>query len=242
MKKLLFLIFTTLFLLTGLFAQENDNPESASEITEEVTDNAAADSSSKVFPADFVLQFEPGVYINTESTLVSAPSPIVYPISIGFLIPDKSWIAVQPTISFFMMNHLLYQDKALPAEIENRTTTTLGFMLNIPAVFSLYLENSCFQLSAGLGVFMRFGLLAAGVKDTDSGWTGTAGKDAELINNYFWENMRWLYLTAGGSWLYNLTPQLRAGPVINISIPVGGLISDQNIQGMLISLGIKICR
>ena len=89
---------------------------------------------------------------------------------------------------------------------------------------------------------MRFGLLAAGVKDTDSGWTGTAGKDAELINNYFWVNMRWLYLTAVGSWLYNLTPQLRAGPVINISIPVGGLISDQNIQGMLISLGIKICR
>ena len=151
-------------------------------------------------------------------------------------------IAVQPTISFFMMNHLLYEDKALPAEIENRTTTTLSFMLNIPAVLSYYLENSCFQLTGGLGVFMRFGLLSPGVKDTDSGWTGSAGEDVGKINEYFWGNMRWFYLTTGGSWLYNLTPQLRAGPTINVYLPVGGLISDKTVQGMIISAGIKICR
>ena len=151
-------------------------------------------------------------------------------------------IAVQPTISFFMMNHLLYEDKALPAEIENRTTTTLSFMLNIPAVLSYYLENSCFQLTGGLGVFMRFGILSPGVNEGDSGWTGSAGEDAKKINEYFWSKMRWFYITGGGSWLYNLTPQLRAGPVMNISIPVGGLIVDHDLQGMLISLGIKICR
>ena len=242
MKKLLFLIFTSLFFLTGLFAQETETSEPAAEVEETEDVSEETYSQSKSFPLDFVMQFEPGVYINTESTLVSAPSPIVYPISIGFLIPDRSWIAVQPTISFFMMNHLFYQDKALPAEIENRTTTTLSFMLNIPAVFSLYLQNSCFQFSAGLGLFMRFGLLASGVKESDSGWTGSAGKDVEQINNYFWDNMRWFYLTAGGSWLYNLTPQLRAGPTINLYLPVGGLISDKNAQGMIISAGIKICR
>jgi hypothetical protein len=220
-KKLL-LIISTLLLLTPLFAQE-----------EEATSS---------YSADFVMQFEPGLYLNTESVLVSAPSPIVYPITIGFLWPDAAVLAIQPTISFFMMQHLYYDDRALPAEIENRTTTTLSFMLNIPAVYSIFLKNSNFQITAGLGIFMRFGLLSPGVKSTDSGWSGRAGEDVSKINEYFWKKPRWFYINAGGSWLYNLTPQLRAGPVINISIPVGGLIVDKDAQGMLISVGIKICR
>ena len=221
MKKLL-LIISTLLLLTPLFAQE-----------EEATSS---------YSADFVMQFEPGILINTESVLVSAPSPIVYPISVGFIWPDAATLAIQPTVSFFMMQHLYYDDRALPAEIENRTTTTLSFMLNIPAVYSIFLEKSRFQITAGLGIFMRFGLRSPGVNESDSGWSGSAGQDVKLINEYFWKKPRWLYLTAGGSWLYDLTPQLRAGPVINISIPVGGLITDKDLQGMLISLGIKICR
>ncbi len=224
--KKLILIFTTVFFFSLVFAQEAD----------------VAEEEKKAFPLDFVMQFEPGFYLNTESPLISAPSPIVYPISIGFLWPERSMLAIQPTLSFFMMNHLLYEDKALPAEIENRTTTTLSFMLNIPAVYSLFLKKSQFQFTGGLGVFMRFGLLSPGVKENDSGWSGSAGQDVEKINQYFWGGMRWFYLTAGGSWLYDLTDQLRAGPTINACIPVGGLISDKNAQGMLISFGIKICR
>ena len=220
--KSLFLIIISLFFLMDLNAQEEETASPSA--------------------WDFVMQFEPGFYLNTASPLISAPSPIVYPISIGFLWPAHAKLAVQPAISFFMMQHLFYEDMALPAEIENRTTTTLSFMLNIPAVYSIYLQNSNFQLTAGLGVFMRFGLLSPGVKAEDSGWSGTAGSDVEKINNYFWGNMRWLYGTAGVNWLYNLTPQLRAGPTINVYIPAGGLISDKSAQGMIISAGIKICR
>ncbi len=191
---------------------------------------------------DFVMQLEPAFYLNTESSLVSAPSPIVYPITLGLCWPDNSIFAIEPKVSFFMMNHLLYEDKAVPAEIENRTTTTLSFMLNIPAVYSLRLEKSRFQLSAGLGVFMRFGLLSPGVKENDSGWSGSAAGDVEKINDYFWSDLRWLYLSAGLSWLYNLTPQLKAGPTVNVYVPVGGLINDGSAQALIISAGIKICR
>ena len=236
--KIFFLILTSLLFFSPVFSQEvsadSDSQTSATETS--TSENPAASK------ADFVLQFEPGVYINTASTLVSAPSPVVYPISIGFLWPDTSKIAIQPTISFFMMQHLYYENAALPAEIENRTTTTLSFMLNIPAVYSIFLSNSNFQLMGGLGVLIRFGLLSPGVKESDSGWTGSAGEDVTKINEYFWGKMRWLYITAGGSWLYNLTPQLRAGPIINVYLPVGGLISDKNAQAMIISAGIKICR
>ena len=230
MKKLLFTL-AAVFFLTSLYAQED------TEFYEETEPAQPAP-----FPIDFVMQFEPALYLNTESTLVSAPSPIVYPISIGFLWPDRSTFAIQPTLSFFMMQHLLYEDKALPAEIENRTTTTLSFMLNIPVVFSLFLDNSQFQFTAGPGILMRFGLLSPGVKEGDSGWSGSAGSDVEKINEYFWNDMRWFYANLGASWLYDLTPQLRAGPTINVYAPVGGLISDKNAQGMIISAGIKICR
>ena len=233
-SRRIILIIVSLFLLSSLSAQEE--PETSEELTSDVQTSVTLSS------ADFVLQFEPGFYLNPASRLVSSPSPIIYPISIGFLWPEHSVIAVQPTISFFMMNHLLYEDKALPAEIENRTTTTLSFMLNIPAVYSIYLTNSNFQITAGLGVFMRFGILSPGIKEEDSGWSGSAGGDVKKINSYFWGNMRWLYLTIGGSWLYNLTPQLRAGPTINVYVPVGGLISDGSAQAMIISVGIKICR
>ena len=222
MKRTLCILAAVLF-LSALYAQDEVSEPAPSSV-------------------DFVLQFEPALYLNTESTLVSAPSPIVYPVSIGFLWPCYSKVAVQPTLSFFMMNHLLYQDKAVPAEIENRTTTTLSFMLNVPVSFSFFLSNSRFQVCAGPGILMRFGLLSPGVKESDSGWTGSAADDVTAINNWFWNDMRWLYLSTGASWLYNLDSNLEAGPVINISIPVGGLISDQDAQGMLISLGIKICR
>lgn len=234
MKKFL-LIFISILFLTGLSAQETD---AETTITEPETEA----QTSEVRAAKFVMQFEPGFYINTASTLISAPSPIIYPITLGFIWPEQSTIAIQPAVSFFMMQHLYYDDMALPAEIENRTTTTLSFMLNIPAVYSLFLENSRFQFSGGAGIFMRFGILSPGVEESDSGWTGSAGEDVAKINEYFWGNMRWFYLTFGASWLYDLTPQLRAGPVMNFYLPVGGLISDKTVQGMLISVGIKICR
>ena len=239
MKKLLF-ILAAVFLFSQVFAQEEEvTPEVTSEVSEETTEAA---STGKKIPIDFVLQFEPGVYINTESTLVSAPSPIVYPVTFGILWPNESRFSVQPTLSFFLMYHLMYNNRALPAEIENRTTTTLSFMLNIPVMYSVYLKKSRFQFNAGVAMLIRFGFLSLGVKDSDSGWTGSAGGDVSAINSWFWNDMRWFYLTIGTSWLYNLTPQLKAGPVINCYIPVGGLISDHDVQGMMISLGIKICR
>lgn len=229
MKRFLSILAAVIF-ISSVYAQETDLQE------------LSRNEKSSGIPVDFVLQFEPSLYLNTESTLVSAPSPITYPVSIGFLWPDYSAIAIEPTLSFFMMNHLLYENKAIPAEIENRTTTTLSFMLNIPVVFSFFLHSSRFQLDVGPAILMRFGLLSPGVKESDSGWTGTAAEDVTAINSWFWNDLRWFYLTAGGSWLYNLDSKLMAGPVINISIPLGGLIVDKDAQGMLISVGIKICR
>lgn len=191
--------------------------------------------------ADLTAEFSPAVYVNPESSLVSAPSPVIYPISIGFLWPNYTKIAIQPTLSFFTMYHLWYDGQALPAEIENRTSQTVSLLLDIPAVFSLYPnEKSRFQFSTGLAFLMRFGILAGGVKESDSGYTGSAGSDMDKINSYFWDNARFLYLSFGASWLYDLVPHLRLGPVFHTYLPLGSLFAGEGAQGMIISVGLKL--
>lgn len=196
---------------------------------------------------DLIMQFEPGMYMNlhkknSSGSIVSGPSPIIYPISIGVLWPNYTFIAMQPSLSFFSTDYLYYDNMALPAEIENRTATSLSFMMNIPVVFSLFIKNTRFQLSGGIGSFLQFGLRSAGVNENDSGYSGSAGNDVKLINEYFWKDMHWLYLTTGVSWLYNVNPQLRFGPTLNAYIPLGALIGDKDFHGFMVTAGVKICR
>ena len=143
---------------------------------------------------------------------------------------------------FFMMDHLWYDGMALPAEIENRTSQTVSFLLNIPAVFNLKQnEKSRFQISTGLALLMRFGLLAGGVKESDSGYSGSAGSDMDKINSWFWQNARFLYFSLGASWLYTFTDHLKAGPTMNLYLPAGSFISGEGAQALIFSLGLKLC-
>ena len=107
--KKLILIFTVFLILFPVFTQEAEaEGAAATDISEAQPDTENTKTS---FPGDFVMQFEPGGYINPESSLVSAPSPIIYPISIGFLWPNHAKFAIQPVISFFMINHLYYDNR-----------------------------------------------------------------------------------------------------------------------------------
>ena len=216
--------------LGNLFAQE-----------EELSDNQVPEGF--IYTLDFIMEFEPSAYINPEyKELNSGQTPINFQPSIGVLWPNYSWIALQPTLSFFYMNHLWYEDRALPAEIENRTSTTYSFLVTLPAVFSVILDTSRFQFTIGPAALLRFAALASGISADDTGYLGSAATDINAMNKWFFQGGRWFYISAGIDWLYHLTPQLRAGPVLKANIPLGGLITDKSAQGMLFSAGIKICR
>jgi len=247
MKKKLFLAVILGSLFTALiFAQEETdsslaNESEAAQTTQDISkENPADDSRNAKRRFDFVLQFEPTVYINPESTTVSAPSPIVYPLTFGLNIPLYKNFSIQPTLSFFLMYHLYYNGIAVPAEIENRTTTTLSFFLNVPLMYTLSFNRFCVQMTGGLGLLFRFGLLSSGVSESDSGYTGSAASDVEEINKWFWSGAHFLYLTTGGSILFNLTESLKAGPIIEFALPLGSLFSGEGAQGMLISFGVKV--
>lgn len=241
MKKY-FLIFIISLFSFCLFAQESDEPQ-AEEITVDYKGQEFTQSESFIefiHSLDFIFQMETGMYLNSESKLISAPSPVIYPVSMGILWPNYTFIAIQPNVTFFMMNHLWYEDRALPAEIENRTSTTLSFMINLPAVISIYTKNSRLQFMPGISMLARFGLLANNVDPQDYGYTGSASGDMEQINRWFWSDLNYIYISAGMSWLFNFYNNAKAGPVINLYIPIGSAINYEGMQGFIVSAGFKI--
>jgi len=247
-KKILFVLFA-IFSFNSVFCQENEeNDNSINGIV--INNKKRPDYMGKTYePAesfkdllsatDFLMEFAPAFYINDNSN--GAPSPIIYPVSIGFFWPNYTFLSIQPTLSTFMMYHLWYDGQALPAEIENRTSATYSFIFNFPVVISLYPNDSNrAQFMGGLAFLVRFGHLPKGVESSDSGYSGSAGEDMSNINKYFWSNGRFLFISAGVCWLHNFTQRIKAGPSVNAYLPVGSILSGENLQSMIISCGLKV--
>ncbi|MCR4742905.1 MAG: hypothetical protein K5866_08580 [Treponema sp.] len=194
-----------------------------------------------VHSTNFFIELTPGFYLNPyKSELNSGPSAPIYPFSLGFIWPNYTFLAIQPTLTYFSMYHLWYDGNAYPAEIENRTVTTYSIMMDIPIVFSVYMKKNRFQLKTGIAGIFRIGSLANGVSEDDSGYTGSAGGDLKEINKWYWSKLNFLYLSSGFAWLRELTGSLKGGPIINVYFPVGSFISQRAFLGTIISFGVKV--
>ena len=185
--------------------------------------------------------FEPTLIVNTSSGTASAPSPIVYPFSIGASWPSGYFISFQPRLSFFMNYYLWDGEKALPAEIENRTATSLSFLLALPASLNFDLsEKSRIEASVGLALLMRFAVLSNGVGSSDSGASGSAGDDVSHIADWFWSGARPLYLQTGCSYIYEISGRIKAGPDLQLYFPLGSIFGGRGLDAMILSTGIKL--
>lgn len=189
---------------------------------------------------DFNIQMSSSIYVNTQSPLVSAPSPILFPFTIGFSWPNYTFLAIQPSVSFFILNSLWYNEMALPSEIENRTATSYCLFFNIPATFSLYLKQSKIQLSVGAGILLPITAISAGVSPTDSGTSGSAELDVAKIQEYYISKGRLFYITAELAWLFDITNKMKLGPVIGAYFPLGSFINDEGFSRFMGHVGVKI--
>lgn len=187
---------------------------------------------------DFVFQMTPSIYVNTESKLVSAPSPIFFPVSVGLIWPNFTFLSVQPSLSYFSINYLWHDGKALPAEIENRTATAYSLFLNIPAVVTLFIQNGRFQFSLGAGFLFRIIALASGVAPQDFGETGSAQSDTDLIGSYLWQPENFIYITTEFSWLFDVAKTFKVGPIVGAYVPVSIFQSD--FSKFIGYLGVKV--
>jgi len=248
-KKTLW-ISLLLILGLGLFAQEVESLETAekTETTEatEATETELTEESENLKPKKSFWDifgvsagFGPALYLNTQSTLNSAPSPIFYPVSIGLSIPRDAWISLQPAIKFWTGYYLITDEIVAPAEIENRTAKVYSFLLDFPVMFRIdFFDKLDFRASAGIAVFARYGTLAGGVKESDYGFYGTAGKDLEYINKWFFDNLRFVYLSGGASFIFNYG-RLMYGPEASLYVPIS-ILTDFSFDAVILSVGLKI--
>ena len=214
MKKILFTIFTIFFSNLLLFAEKQ---------------------------IDFTLSFTPTLIVNTDKPQNSAPSPVVYPISLGLVFPDNNFISFQPRLSFFTNYYLWNKKGAYPAEIENRTATAFSFLLDLPAAFTFKpKEKHMFNLTAGPSLLIRFATLSNGVNEDDPGYNGnTASEDLSKINDYFWKDANFLYLETSFDYLYKITEKISFGPEVRFYMPLGQIFSGNGLNASMLSWGIK---
>lgn len=257
MKKIFFLV-TVLFLFAGrAFCQETDEQEYADEnayvdernyVDEQdmsVTEvEELIQSQAMIHRLDFVFGITPTLSINThtknsDGKFISAPSPISMPVYIGLSIPNYTAVSFQPSLRFFAAYNLVYDDMVLPAEVENRTGQTLNFLLNLPIVFKLNYKDRCsWSVLAGVAGLFRYAVLPSNIKESDSGFTGTVGSDIEYMNSWFYEKLRFLYLSAGIDWLFYYG-KTKYGPELSVFFPLS-TFTDKSINGLMIGVGIKV--
>jgi len=220
MKKLTVFITCIFLIFSFCAAQETE--------TEEQT---IQEDSKKESPIDFVFKFGTSFFYNRGDKTISAPSPIYFNPGFGILWPKKSFIAVEPAVSISSTYYLWYEGKAYPAEIENRTATTIALMFDIPAVFTIPAGKSKIQINAGPSILARFGWLSSGATETD---------DVTSINNYFWGSGRFFYLSGNVSWMFDLPLNTKFGPFFSFYMPVGSIFAHEGMNGMIMSAGIKL--
>jgi len=188
----------------------------------------------------FQLGFSPSLMLNTDTSLNSAPSPIVTPINFAINLKIKENFCIEPRLSFFYYYSLWANNRALPAEIENRTGTTFSFMLDCPFDFTkTFNKNHIFQIGAGPSFLIRFATLSNNVNADDYGVTGSAQGDLSCINSWFWQNANFLFIKAHALYLYKFNSSVQAGPEFSFSLPIGSFIENNPLHNALISAGIQ---
>ena len=265
MKRFVFL--TIIFLsMSFLFAQESpEEPETVeapeTPVHQEIQETSERDyvdeqnmtvteveeliqSQALIHRLDFVFGIEPLLSINThkkssDGKFISAPSPIDIPVYIGLSIPNYTAISFQPSLRFFTSYNLVYDKMVLPAEIENRTGQTFNFLLNLPIVFKLNYKNKySWSVLAGLAGLFRFATVPSNVKDSDAGFTGTVQSDVDYMNEWFYKNVRFLYLSAAIDWMFYYG-KTKYGPELSVFFPIS-VFADKSVDGLKIGAGIKV--
>ena len=247
MKKLLILILIFVFSSAAVFCQETTDSEKDYVDEQNMTVSEVEEliqSQSLINKLDFVFGVEPMISINSHKTnsagkFISAPSPLYIPVYIGLSVPNYTAVSFQPSLRFYTGYDLVYEDRVLPAEVENRTGLTFSFLVNLPVAFKLkYKDKYSWSVLAGVAGLFRFATLPSNVKADEPGSTGTVATDLDYMNNWFYKNLRFLYLSAGIDWMFYYG-KTKYGPELSVFFPIS-LFTDKSVDGLMFGVGIKV--
>ena len=168
--------------------------------------------------------------ITTDS--VSAPSPAYYSLGVGrsFSLADN--FALQVHASFFTGYYLWDDEKAKPAEVENRTAIALSSLASLNAIYLFAkTEKQWFEIGAGPAILARYGLQANGVSGAED--------EVSAINDYFWSDAQFFYPDI--SFSYNrIFGALALGAECRVYFPFASLTSGDGFENGMISIAFRL--
>lgn len=161
--------------------------------------------------------------------LDSAPSPLAGFLGFEYRHPlPKQGVYFAPSASFFLLAYLWANDRALPAEIENRTAFVPSILLDGSFLYTIKKDQFLFSLGGGPGVMLRYAFLESGVSKDEKSHSEDmpAGEQVKNINRYLWSSLRWFYPMLHGSVRYQLKNGWGAGASLRLGLPVFNIWSD----------------
>lgn len=161
--------------------------------------------------------------------LDSAPSPLAGFLGFEYRHPlPKQGVYFAPSASFFLLAYLWANDRALPAEIENRTAFVPSILLDGSFLYTIKKDQFLFSLGGGPGVMLRYAFLESGVSKDEKSHSEDmpAGEQVKHINRYLWSSLRWFYPMLHGSVRYQLKNGWGAGASLRLGLPVFNIWSN----------------
>lgn len=172
----------------------------------------------------------PAMMFTTDS--VSAPSPISYSLGIGRTVSVSGDFSLQAHAAFFTSYYLYDDERAKPAEVENRTALALSSLVSLNALWTFgKTENHWLQIGAGPAIFARYGLQANGVSG--------AADEVSNINRYFWSDLHFLYPDICFSYT-RVISQFALGAECRIYLPAASFADGMGFEDGIIAFSISL--
>ncbi len=158
--------------------------------------------------------------------LASAPSPIEPFFGLEYRYPLDRQLVLAPSASLYVVRYLWASDRALPAELENRTALVPTLMIDVPVLYTIQRNKFLFSLGGGLSFLLRYAFLEPGVPpDAQNPGELTAAEQVSNINSYLWGSLRWLYPSLQAGIRYELETGWGGGLILRAGLPVFNLWS-----------------
>lgn len=157
--------------------------------------------------------------------LSSAPSPLCGFIGAEYRYPITPLVAFAPSGTLYAAQYLFANNRALPAEIENRTAYVPSLLLDFSFLYHIEKGRFTYSFGGGPAIIARYGFLEYGISGNaiNPGETLNASAQVDAINEYFWGYGRWFYPIVQAGIRYELETGWGAGLVIRAAIPVSNI-------------------
>ena len=167
--------------------------------------------------------------------LGSAPSPIINFLEVEYRHSILPALDFAPSLSLVPLQYMLWEnERALPAEIENRTAWVPALYLDLPFLYHFEKSKFTFAFGGGPSIYIRYGFLAPGV-DADEQYEYeelNAAEQVAEINDYLWGDGRWFYPTVQTEFRYQLATGWGAGLTLRVGIPIFNLWAEPEVPFM----------